>query len=323
MSVKPAGPVDHSHSLKRIPGCGFSIYSASRKQLIDEIKRLLKEQENLKRQLAESEKENAESQKQLTESQEQLAESQKKIAESEKRIADLEHQLALRGKDSSNSSKPPSSDSLNTSKRTYPQRPRSGRKPGGQPGHPGHHRPLIPTEQVDKVITVLPGSCEKCGRALPQDLEKLITTGTTYRHQITELPPVKPQVTEEQRPTVLCPDCQHPNQVPLAEPFDSFGPRLTALIACLTVHYRVPRRGVVALLESLLGISISLGSIQKLLQQTSQALASPCQELEQQLTQEPVLNGDETGWRFNGTKQWLWVLVAQCFAFFHIAASRS
>jgi transposase len=292
-----------------------SLHLTDRQALIDEIERL-------RRQVAERDKQLGEVDQKLIDAQKKLLESDKKIAESQKRIGDLEHQLALRGKDSSNSSKPPSSDGLKTSKRTYPERRRSGRKPGGQVGHPGYHRPLIPIEQVDKIVTVLPGECQQCGQALPQQLEKLQTTGTVHRHQIAEIPPVKPVTTEEQRPEVFCPNCLCPNQAPLPGQLDSFGPRLAALIACLTVNYRVPRRGVVALLETLMGVSISLGSIQKLLEQTSKALESPYQELERQLAREPVLNGDETGWRLNGKKQWMWVLVARCFAFYHIAASR-
>jgi len=99
-----------------------------------------------------------------------------------------------------------------------------------------------------------------------------------------------------------------------------FGPRLAGLIAYLTVGLRIPRRGVEQLLETVLGIEISLGSTQKLVEETSQAL-------EQQLPKEPVLNSDETGWRSMGERRWLWALAASWFAstrvFFTVAASRS
>lgn len=309
MSVQPTAAAPDSHGPREFSISGLPLRRADRQRLIEEVLRLLKEKDELEKRLAEADKRNADS--------------EKKIADAQKRIEDLEHKLALRGKDSTNSSKPPSSDGLKSPKRTYPPRRRSGRKPGGQAGHPGHHRPLVPQDQVDKIVVVLSSSCQHCGHTLPQDLEKLQKTGHIERHQTTELPPVKPFVTEYQSHEVLCPNCLQPTQAAIPEKLNSFGPQLTALIACLTVNYRVPRRGVVALLESLLGVSISLGSIQKLLEQTSHALQAPYQELEQQLTHEPVLNGDETGWRLNGLRQWLWVLVAQYFAFYHIASSRS
>ncbi len=73
---------------------------------------------------------------------------------------------------------------------------------------------------------------------------------------------------------------------------------------------RIPRRGVEQLLATALGIEISLGSTQKLVEESSEALAATCQELERQLPREPVLNSDETGWRSMGDRRWLWALVA-------------
>jgi hypothetical protein len=101
-----------------------------------------------------------------------------------------------------------------------------------------------------------------------------------------------------------------------------FGPQLTALIAYLTVVCRMPRRVVEALLEQVLGIDISLGSTQKCWEEASQAVAAPCRELEQQLKDEPVLNVDETGWRTNGAKRFLWAFVAARYVVYTVAATR-
>jgi hypothetical protein len=101
-----------------------------------------------------------------------------------------------------------------------------------------------------------------------------------------------------------------------------FGPRLTALIAYLTVVCRMPRRVVEALLGQVLGIEISLGSTQKCWEEASRAVAVPCQELEQQLKHEPVLNADETGWRTNGDKRYLWAFVAAHYVVYTVAATR-
>ena len=76
------------------------------------------------------------------------------------------------------------------------------------------------------------------------------------------------------------------------------------------MELRIPRRGVEQLLETALGIEISVGSTQKLVEESSEALAATCQELERQLPQEPVLNSDETGWRSMGDRRWLWALAS-------------
>jgi transposase len=151
-----------------------------------------------------------------------------------------------------------------------------------------------------------------------------MTEGEPGRYQVTELPPLQPDTTEYRRHKVVCGDCGEVTQAALpVEVRGQFGPRLTALIAYLTVVCRVPRRLVRDLLDSVLGIALSLGSTQKAWEETSAAVAQPYQELEQALPQQPVLNVDETGSRTNGDKRWLWALVAPCFAFFTIVPHRS
>jgi transposase len=254
-----------------------------------------------------------------------VAEQDKQIADAEKQIADLERQLAGRKKDSTNSSKPPSSDGPAAARRQKPARCRGRRKPGGQKGHPGRHRELEPPERVDQVVPVLPSDCRHCGQSLPQQIEQVRTVGEVHRYQVSELPPLRAQIIEYQCHKVACPHCGQATRAELPAEVQTslFGPRLAGLIAYLTVGLRIPRRGVEQLLETVLGIGISLGSTQKLVEETSAALAATCQELEQQLPKEPVLNSDETGWRSMGERRWLWALVAGSFVFFTVATSRS
>ena len=255
---------------------------------------------------------------------EKVAEQAEQIAEKAQQIADLERQLAARQKNSTNSSKPPSSDGLAGEQRPRGRRKKSKRRPGGQKGHPGQHRPLVPPEQVQEVKAVLPEACQHCGHRLPQPDEPIQTVGQLHRHQVTELPPIWPYVIEYQCPKVVCPGCGKGTRAPLpAEARGQSGPQLTALVAYLTVVCRLPRRVVEALLEQVLGIGMSLGSTQKCWEEASEAVAQPYQELEQQLQHEPVLNSDETGWRNNGEKRYLWALVARCFIFYTVAKSRS
>ena len=277
---------------------------------------LERENERLRRKLAEREQ-------QLHRQAEEIAKQQQQIADAEKQIADLERQLALRKQNSTNSSKPPSSDGLAGEPRQRGQRKKSRRKAGGQVGHRGAHRPLAPIAEVDEIRTILPDQCQHCGHALPSQLEQVRTTGKPQRHQVTELPPIQAHTVEYQCHRVVCPECGKGTRAAVPEEATGhFGPQLTALVAYLTVVCRMPRRVVEALLEQVLGIEISLGSTQKCWEETSQAVAAPCQELEQQLKKEPVLNVDETGWRTNGDKRFLWAFVAARYVVYTVAATR-
>jgi len=266
----------------------------------DEVERLRRENERLR---------------------EKVDEQAKQIAEAEKQIADLERQLALRQQNSTTTSKPPSSDGLAGQQRTRGRRSKSRRKPGGQPGHPGHSRPLVPIERVNAMVDLFPDACRHCQHALPARLRHVV--GEPRRHQVTELPLIKAHITEYRCHRIVCPACGQTTQAPLpADVEGQFGPQLTALIAYLTVVCRLPRLVVQRLLEGALQISISQGSTQHAWEEASAAVAAPCQELERALPQQSVLNGDETGHRTNGDKRWLWTLVAPTFVFYTIATSR-
>src|ERR1700674_4800192 len=94
----------------------------------------------------------------------ELAERERQIVEQAKRIADLERQLALRQQNSTTTSKPPSSDGLAGRQRERGRRTKSRRKPGGQPGHPGHSRPLVPAERANETVHLIPKACRHCQR---------------------------------------------------------------------------------------------------------------------------------------------------------------
>jgi transposase len=291
--AKPEGAAANRHQHPNQP---------NREQLHREIERLQQENEELRRKVAEREKQ---------------------IGDAEKQIADLERQLALRKRNSTLSSKPPSSDGLAGEQRVRGRKHKSKRKPGGQPGHAGHHRPLVPVAEVSAINVVLPKRCGHCGGNLPQKPNQVTTEGEPRRHQVTEVPPVKAHITEYQFPPVVCGDCGKTTRAPLPEEIAGhFGPQLTALIAYGTVVCRLPRRLVEAMLADVLGIEISLGSSQKAWEEVSRAVAQPVQQLQKQLPREAVLNVDETGWRTNGDKRWIWALVAQQFVFYVVASTR-
>jgi transposase len=249
----------------------------------------------------------------------ELAERERQIAEQAKRIADLERQLALRQQNSTTTSKPPSSDGLAGRQRERGRRTKSRRKPGGQPGHPGHSRSLVPTERANETIDLIPEACGHCQHRL----HARDTVGDPRRHQVTELPTIEAHITEYRCHRLRCRGCGRTTQALLPDEIEGqFGPQLTALIAYLTVVCRLPRLVVQRLLEGALQIPISLGSTQKAWEETSAAVGAPYEELQAALPTQPVLNADETGHRTNAAKRWLWTLVAPTFVFYTIATSR-
>lgn len=288
--------------------------NGSREGLRRENQELRQEIENLRR-------ENQDLQRRIGEEEQRRAEYQKKIA-------DLERELAVYRKDSTNSSKPPSTDRKKGDQekpRGYPKRKKSGRKPGGQKGHPGKHRPLVPLEQVKEIVPVTAKDCHHCGTPLPVPGDPHYQTeGEVQRHQVVEVPPIRPEITEYQCARVICPCCQKGTRAPLPpEVQGDFGPQLAALVAYWTVICRMPRSVVKTVLETVLGIPISLGSVQHLWEEAGEAVKQPCQQLEQQLPKEAVLNLDGSGWRTNGERRSIIALVAAQFVCYQIVQSNN
>jgi transposase len=281
------------------------VFQRKQQRRADERERLARENERLRRELAERER--------------ALNEAEQQITDARKRIADLERQLALRAQNSTTTSKPPSSDGLAGRQRTRGRRTKSRRLPGGQPGHRGHCRALVPPQRVNAVVDLVPTTCDRCQRGL----HRRHIVGTARRHQVTELPSIAANITEYRCYESACPDCGWTTRARV--PHDvvgQFGPHLTGLIAYLTVVCRLPRNVVRQLLQGVLQIPISLGSTQKAWEEASAAVAEPYAELQQALPRQAVVNADETGHRTNGEKRWLWTVVAQTFVFFTIATSR-
>jgi transposase len=238
------------------------------------------------------------------------------------KVTELERKIALLTKDSSNSSKPPSSDGPASKPRMRKRKKSRHRKPGGQPGHKGVNRDLVPPEKVDWIQEVFPDSCEICHTPLHPGLAGSRVLGNYLRCQVIEIPDIKPDVSEYRLRCVecACGAVTWADAPPQAR--SGFGPRLTGLLAYLSAMHRVTRRGCQELAKTLFGIDISLGSVCKLHEEVSQALEPCCKEIKQALPKQEVLNVDETGWKSMGKGIWLWVFVAPTMTFFTLAASR-
>jgi transposase len=254
----------------------------------------------------------AEQQAQIAELTKIIAEQQAQIVALTKRVAELEEKLGL---NSSNSSRPPSSDPPWA--RPKPKLKKGKRKRGGQPGHPKHERTLVSPEKVDKVVTLKPSRCGRCGaRLIGLDTEP-------ERHQVFEVPEVKAHVTEYQLHTLSC-GCGACTKASLPKdaPQGAFGPNLVALVCWLTGKFRLSKRGVRELLSDLLRTDVSLGAVSKMEREASAALAAPVAQAEAHVRVQCVAYADETGWRECNRKAWLWVVATPLVAVFKVAQSR-
>jgi transposase len=168
------------------------------------------------------------------------------ISELMGRVRKLEEQL---GRNSSNSNQPPSRDTPEQ-RRDREKTPPSGRKPGGQPGHKPQRREMLPPQKVSHIEDHHPHECAQCGSSLP-----LIDDPNPLRHQVVDVPEIRPDVTEHRLHATECEECGHRARalLPTGVPRSMFGPRLLALIALLTGASRVSRRQAVTFLGDVLG----------------------------------------------------------------------
>lgn len=237
----------------------------------------------------------------------------------ERRVAALEAELAAVKKTPRNSSLPPSSEHPHAKPPRDKENKGTGKKPGGQPGHPRHERPLIPTEQCHAVVPLTPEACRRCGEVL------VGTDPEPLRHQVWDVPEIKPLVTEYQLHRLTCPCCHESTcaQLPPGVPTSQGGPRLVALVALLMGCFRQSKRRVALFLQSVLNQPCSPGWVVKLQQQATAALTPPYEELAQQLPTEDVLAIDESPTKECKAKAWLWTFVATTYTVFALRTTRA
>jgi transposase len=248
----------------------------------------------------------------------ECAQLRKRIAELERLVLDLQERL---NRNSSNSSIPPSANPLDAPK--PPAKTPSGRKPGGQKGHPGHHRHRLPPERVNKIISHVPTTCAHCRTALP--VEPGPGDPEPTWHQVAELPELAAVITEHQGHARVCPACGLLNrgEIPPEIRAHVIGPRLTAAMSYLSGRLHLGRRVVEEVVETVFNVPTSLGAIVALEAEMSAALAGPYREAEAAVRAAPVKNTDESGWSERGRKRWLWAAATTTTAFFVIHLRRS
>jgi transposase len=231
------------------------------------------------------------------------------IAALEIQIADLKASLK---QDSSNSSRPPSSDP--PGREPAPPRKPSGRKRGGQPGHRRNDRIRL---EPDEVVDVKPDRCRRCGESLEGD-----DPGPIAR-QVFEVPDVRPHVVEYRLHRLTCPRCGASTcGAASAGAGVGYGPRAQAVCAVLAGEGRMSKRRVAGAMRGLFGLPIGPASVCELERRTAEALAPIHAELLGHIRELPA-NVDETSWPEGRRKGWLWAAVAKGLGVFRVAASRS
>ncbi len=228
-------------------------------------------------------------------------------------IVELQARLAM---NSQNSSKPPSSDKPGT---RPPKKKRSKRrKRGGQPGHQAHFAPT--PDHVDHEHQYRPTTCQHC----QADLEHGELTGTVVNHYVYELPEIRPIVHDHQCLHVKCPECGRISaaSLPPEVPKGQYDPSVQAMTGLLRGELRQSVRQTSVVMTQVLHVPMSTGMVSKTQEQVSQALAPPCEEALRYAQTYDRLHADETGWREDKKKAWLWVAVAGLVTVFLVRTSR-
>jgi transposase len=208
----------------------------------------------------------------------------------------------------------------------YPQAPAkkaTGKKPGGQSGHPPHLKQLAPPGRVQQTFVFVPECCAKCHASLPQGSQPGDPPPTQF--QVAELPAMAAEITEYQGQARVCPCCGATTRatIPAELCRTSVGPRYAATLSYLAGAHGVSKRGLEEISEAIFDAGLSLGTVSNLEQEMSAALAAPHAQAVEAVRQAPVKHVDETGWKEAGRKRWLWVAATADAAVFLIHRLRS
>ena len=236
------------------------------------------------------------------------------LAAAQAEIVELRARL---GRNSQNSSKPPSSD-LPGARPPQGQRGKKRRR-GGQPGHQG--RFAAEPDHVDHIKRYRPSRCKHCAASLAGGKP----TGTVISHYVYELPEIRPIVTDHQCLDVQCPDCGlvTPAQLPPEVPSGQYGPSVQAMTGLVRGDLRQSVRQTSEVMTRVLHVPMSTGMVAKTQEQVSRVLAAPHAEAIGHLQRSDRAHADETSWPMDKAKAWLWVGVTALVIAFIVHRRRS
>jgi transposase len=160
-------------------------------------------------------------------------------------------------------------------------------------------------EEVDEVIVLKPEQCQGCHAPLSGD------DASPFRHQVIEMPPIKPVITEYQWHQLVCTACGATTRAPwpAGVPSGTYGPRVHATVALCTGSYRLSKRTTAQVMDELFGVPMSVGTISQSEQTTTEVVTAPVEEARAYVHEQRVAHLDETSWRQGAKRAWLWVAV--------------
>ena len=246
---------------------------------------------------------------------EMLEAQERRITELESENVRLKERIAQLEKNSSNSSKPPSSD---ITKPQEEQRQPGKRKIGAQPGHKANWRREFTENEIDRRKKLKLLQCPDCQA-------KLEPTDKVLIHQQAELVKKPVIVTEYQLRGGFCSCCSktvYPSLPPAVIPGQLLGPRMLALLGYMKAAMGVSVSEPTQFSADVIKLDLCRGAVQKAIFRVSDSLKPAYEELAQAVPAQKALNVDETSWKENGKRQWVWLFCHQVIAFFVISKSR-
>src|SRR5450755_3943897 len=232
------------------------------------------------------------------------------------RIAELERQLGL---NSSNSGKPPSSDGLKKPPRVSNLRERSGKRTGGQKGHPGET--LRRTATPDATVDHYPQICAACG----DPLTAAMATDHVAR-QVFDLPEPQPLiVTEHRAHGCLCTACGTQTRAVFPEGVAApaqYGARIGAFVLYLLHYQLLPEKRLAGLMADLFGVHLVTATIARISQDCAERFHGFADAVRERVAAAPVKHMDETGFRIGGKTQWLHIASTIWLTFYRVSPKR-
>jgi len=246
---------------------------------------------------------------------EQLAQRDELIAALLARVQVLEERLV---KDSHNSHLPPSSDRFSRQPKPKSLRSKSGKKPGGQHGHRGQSLGLSATP--DEIIVQTVEQCQHCG----EDLHEL-GASQAERRQVIDVPEPRLRIWEYQAEQKVCPHCHQLTTASFPASVHApvqYGSRLGAIAVYLVEQQLLPWERTCEVLDDLLGVQMSQGTLASLIGRLSQQLAPVETLTKEALKTVSVLHQDESGLYVAGQRQWLHVSSTKTLTHYAVHPAR-
>lgn len=249
---------------------------------------------------------------------EKIAHLTERLAQAEKRISEVEAENAeLRARlnsNSSNSSRPPSSDGYRK-KPAFPKN-KNGRQ-GGQPGHAG--RTLHQVDSPDRTISCKPGSCS-CGHIFTSEEMEL-----SEKRQVFDLPRPRLEITEYQVHKATCPICGLENKGVAPKGVNApvqYGNGVKSYAVLLNVHFKLPFKKIQLLFGDLFGYPINEATVFSASQRCYEELAETEKIIKAKVIEQDVIHADETGLRVAGKLHWLHTATTLLYTYFFVHENR-